>query len=146
MTFIISGAFSGLAGGLLISLQGQVNPEAHAHWSFSAVPVLMTVIGGPYSFLGPVFGAFAHEYLRWVIRQFPMLEAYWQLSFGVLLLIVVLFFDNGVAGGVNRLRGWLGVASERYEADGKAGVVAFVRETVATYVAVSRNKLRAIGD
>jgi branched-chain amino acid transport system permease protein len=141
MTFIISGAFSGLAGGLLITLQGQVNPEAHAHWSFSAIPVLMTVIGGPYSFLGPVFGAFVHEYLRWIIRQFPLLEAYWQGSFGVLLLVVVLFLDNGVAGGVNRFRAWLGVASDRYEDDGAGGVVTFAGETVSGYATAAREKL-----
>ncbi|MCQ4332033.1 branched-chain amino acid ABC transporter permease [Natronomonas sp. F2-12] len=141
MTFIISGMFSGLAGGLLVSLSGQVNPEAHAHWSFSAVPVLMTVIGGPYSFLGPVFGAFAHEYLRWIIRQFPLLEEYWQFSFGVLLLIVVLFLDNGVAGGINRFRAWLGVASTRYADDGAGGVVAFTRETVTHYLSLAGEKL-----
>ena len=141
MTFIISGAFSGLAGGLLITLQGQVNPEAHAHWSFSAIPVLMTVIGGPYSFLGPVFGAFVHEYLRWIIRQFPLLEAYWQGSFGVLLLVVVLFLDNGVAGGINRFRAWLGVASDRYEDDGAGGVVTFAGETVSGYATAVREKI-----
>ncbi len=141
MTFIISGAFSGLAGALLITLGGAVNPGSHAHWTFSAVPVLMTVIGGPYSFLGPVFGAFVHEYLRWMIRQFPALEAYWQLSFGVLLLIVVLFFDNGVAGGVNRLRDWLGVASERYAAEGAGGVAAFASQTVNGYASAFREKL-----
>ncbi len=144
MTFIISGAFSGLAGALLITLTGQVNPEFHAHWSFSAIPVLMTVIGGPYSFLGPVYGAFAHEYLRWIIRQYPALEAYWQFSFGILLLIVVLFFDNGVAGGVDKFRAWLGVASTRYQAEGTSGVVALTRETVASYVSLFRDKLLAI--
>ncbi len=141
MTFIISGAFSGLAGALLITLGGAVNPGSHAHWTFSAVPVLMTVIGGPYSFLGPVFGAFVHEYLRWMIRQFPALEAYWQLNFGILLLIVVLFFDNGVAGGVNRFRDWLGIASERYAAEGAGGVAAFTGETVSGYASALQEKL-----
>ncbi len=106
MTFIVSGAFSGLAGALLIPLLTNVNPQ-YAHWSFSAEPVIMTVIGGPYSFFGPLVGAFAYEYIRWFISQFPLLEQYWQFSFGVLLLIVVLFFDNGVFGGVRRLRAWL---------------------------------------
>lgn len=141
ITFIISGAFSGLAGGLLITLSGQVNPEAHAHWSFSAVPVLMTVIGGPYSFLGPVFGAFVHEYLRWIIRQYPLLESYWQGSFGLLLLIVVLFLDNGVAGGIDRFRAWLGVASNRYSAEGAGGVVALTSETVSGFAATLQKKL-----
>ena len=141
MTFIISGAFSGLAGGLLITLAGAVNPESHAHWSFSAVPVLMTVIGGPYAFLGPVFGAFVHEYLRWFIRQFPLLESYWQGSFGVLLLIVVLFLDNGVAGGIYRFRDWLGLASNRYSTEGAGGVAALTRETVGGYTSTLREKI-----
>ena len=145
VTFIISGAFSGLAGALLISLGGSVTPESHAHWSFSAVPVLMTVIGGPYSFLGPAFGAFAYEYLRWTIRQFPLLEEYWQLSFGLLLLFVVLFLDNGVAGGVNRLRAWLGVAGVRFSEDGVSGVTGLLGETASKYVSLFGKKIRSVG-
>jgi branched-chain amino acid transport system permease protein len=64
----------------------------------------MTVIGGPLSFIGPIVGAFSYEYIRWGISQFPLLEEYWEFSFGVLLLVVVLFFENGVAGGINRVR------------------------------------------
>ncbi len=134
MTFILSGAFSGLAGALLIPLATNVNPESHAHWTASADPVIMTVIGGPYSFLGPALGAFSYEYIRWFIRQFPLLEQNWQFSFGVLLLIVVLFFDNGVAGGVMRLRAWLREAKHHYDRDGIGGVIAFTRETIVTYL------------
>jgi branched-chain amino acid transport system permease protein len=134
MTFIISGAFSGLAGALLIPLATNVNPESHAHWTASADPVIMTVIGGPYSFLGPALGAFAYEYLRWFIRQFPLLETYWQFSFGVLLLIVVLYFDNGVSGGLKRFGAWLGEARQHYRRDGYRGVLAFTWATILTYV------------
>ncbi|WP_435196806.1 branched-chain amino acid ABC transporter permease [Natronomonas sp. EA1] len=102
-TFIISGAFSGLAGALLIPLLTGVRPD-YAYWTFSAEPVIMTVIGGPYAFLGPLVGAFSYEYLRWFISQFPLLEEYWQFTFGVLLLIVVLFFENGVYGGMRWVR------------------------------------------
>ncbi|MFB6117012.1 branched-chain amino acid ABC transporter permease [Halosegnis sp.] len=103
MTFIISGAFSGLAGAMLVMLKTGILP-ADAFWTSSAQPVVITVIGGPYAFLGPVVGAFVHEYLRWFIRQFPLLEEFWEFSFGFLLLIVVLFFDNGAYGGIRRLR------------------------------------------
>jgi branched-chain amino acid transport system permease protein len=145
ITFILSGAFSGLAGALLIPLATNVNPESHAHWTASAEPVIMTVIGGPYSFLGPALGAFTYEYLRWFIRQFPLLEQYWQFSFGVLLLVVVLFFDNGVAGGVLRFQAWLDVARERYRADGIPGVVAFTKETIVTHLRRLRNRGIEIG-
>jgi branched-chain amino acid transport system permease protein len=114
MTFIVSGAFSGLAGALLIPLLTNVNPQ-YAHWTFSAEPVIMTVIGGPYSFFGPLVGAFAYEYIRWFISQFPLLEQYWQFTFGVMLLVVVLFFDNGVSGGVTRLREYIAARGEESE-------------------------------
>jgi ABC-type branched-subunit amino acid transport system permease subunit len=64
----------------------------------------MTVIGGPYAFLGPAAGAFVFEFVRELIAQFPVLEERWQLVFGVILLGVVLYFENGVAGGLERLR------------------------------------------
>jgi branched-chain amino acid transport system permease protein len=133
MTFIISGAFSGLAGATLIPLFTNVNPS-YAYWTFSAEPVIMTVIGGPYAFLGPMVGAFSYEYLRWFISQFELLETYWQFSFGFLLLIVVLFFDNGVYGGLERFKTWTGVARERYREDGVGGVLALARETVTGWV------------
>ena len=145
MAFILSGLFSGLAGAVLIPLATNVNPESHAFWTASAQPVLMTVIGGPYTFLGPAVGAFTYEYLRWAISQFPLLEQYWQFSFGVLLLLVVLFFDNGVAGGLQRLRAWLGTARERYRADGVAGVAGLVRETILGYVRLLRQWLASLG-
>ncbi|WP_159900383.1 branched-chain amino acid ABC transporter permease [Salinirussus salinus] len=139
MTFIVSGAFSGLAGALLIPLATNVNPESHAFWTASADPVIMTVIGGPYSFFGPAIGAFTYEYLRWFIRQFPVLEAHWEASFGLLLLIVVMFFSNGVSGGVNRGRAWLSEAADRFREDGAAGVGQFVRETVVGHVTWARD-------
>jgi branched-chain amino acid transport system permease protein len=141
VAFIISGAFSGLAGALLIPLYTNVNPE-YAYWTFSAEPVIMTVIGGPYAFLGPAVGAFTYEYLRWFISQFPLLEANWQISLGVLLLVVVLFFNNGVAGGVNRSRAVLAAAVDRYREGGMGGVASFGKETVMKYVRLVQQSLQ----
>jgi branched-chain amino acid transport system permease protein len=103
MAFVISGTFSGLVGAMIVPLRGGALPNL-AHWSFSAFPVVMTVIGGPYAFLGPAAGAFVFEFVRELIAQFPVLEERWQLVFGVILLGVVLYFENGVAGGLERLR------------------------------------------
>ncbi|WP_254537137.1 branched-chain amino acid ABC transporter permease [Halomarina litorea] len=103
MTFIISGAFSGLAGAFLIPIQTGIGPS-FAYWTFSAEPVIMTVIGGPYSFVGPIVGSFVYEYLRWAVDQYPFLADHWQFAFGFVLLLVVLFFDNGVAGGIDWVR------------------------------------------
>jgi branched-chain amino acid transport system permease protein len=105
-TFIVSGAFTGLVGTMWAPLQSSVIPGI-GHWTFSAIPVLVTVIGGPYSFLGPTVGAFVYEYLRWYIDQYPALAARWQLVFGFILAVVVIFFSNGVTGGIQRLWSWI---------------------------------------
>jgi branched-chain amino acid transport system permease protein len=105
-TFVVSGAFTGLVGTMWAPLQSSVIPGI-GHWTFSAIPVLVTVIGGPYSFLGPTVGAFVYEYLRWYIDQYPALAARWQLVFGFILAVVVIFFSNGVTGGIQRLWGWI---------------------------------------
>lgn len=140
-TFVISGAFSGLAGVMLVTLETGVNPEAHAFWVASADPVVMTIIGGPYSFLGPAVGAFVFEYGRWFITQFPALEAHWEFWFGLIILTFVLFFDNGVAGGINRFRAWLALAQSRYEEEGVSGVVALTSETISKYKAKAGKRI-----
>jgi branched-chain amino acid transport system permease protein len=93
--FIISGAFTGLAGGLFGQLSRQVTPE-QLHWVFSAQLVLATVLGGTRHFLGPAVGAFAFI----VIQDLSLrLTHYRSLVFGVILIVVVLAFPGGLAGG-----------------------------------------------
>jgi branched-chain amino acid transport system permease protein len=113
-TFVLSGAFSGLAGSLIAIIRSGALPNV-AYWTFSAEPVIMTVIGGPYYFLGPVAGAFTFRYLRWVIDTLGF-SANWQFVFGTLLLIVVLFAQGGLAGAVDDLRNRLGGEDEAAEA------------------------------
>jgi len=142
MTFIVSGLFSGLAGAMLVTLRGNVDPQSTASWRPSPNRFVMTVIGGPLSFVGPIVGAFTFEYLRWLISQNTLLEQYRQFSFGVLLVVVVLFFENGVAGGMSwsarRFRAWLEEARARYRADGVRGVAGLVVETVVGWVRAAR--------
>lgn len=140
MTFIISGAFSGLAGGLLVPLRAGITPDL-AYWAFSAEPVIMTVIGGPYSFIGPVVGAVVYEYLRELINSYPVLSNNWQFAFGFVLLVVVLFFDNGVAGGIERLQAWLGGAEEEYRQGGADAVAAYTRRSAGRHLTVARESL-----
>ena len=101
-TFILSGAFSGVAGSMIAVIQSGALPNL-AYWTFSAEPVIMTVIGGPTYFIGPVLGAFTFRYLRWTIDALGF-GANWQFLFGTLLLIVVLFAQGGVAGALDRAR------------------------------------------
>ncbi len=94
VAFAISGAFTGLAGVLFCLFNSMATPE-FMHWSFSAKPVIMSVIGGTGVFLGPLFGAGIFFILEQVIIQFT---ENWMLFLGIVLVPIVLFFPKGVFG------------------------------------------------
>jgi branched-chain amino acid transport system permease protein len=56
-----------------------------------------------------------------------------------LLLVVVLFFDNGVTGGLKQLGTWLGTARDDYDRDGFAGVIGFGSDTVVAKLDLLRH-------
>ncbi len=94
VAFAISGAFSGLAGVLFCLFNSMATPE-FMHWSFSAKPVIMSILGGTGVFLGPLFGAGIFFVLEQIIIQFT---ENWMLFLGIVLVPIVLFFPQGVFG------------------------------------------------
>ena len=93
--FVISGAFAGVAGALLAPFNRSISPYLF-YWTKSAEPVFMTVLGGPYLFWGPLLGAAIFSILESTIPDL-LFEA-WPLVLGTILVSVVLFFPEGVAG------------------------------------------------
>src|SRR5207237_9730049 len=63
IAFLISGAYTGLAGALWVLLNGLTTPDI-LHWTFSGEMVFMTVLGGFRTFAGPVVGAIVFNYLK----------------------------------------------------------------------------------
>jgi branched-chain amino acid transport system permease protein len=96
--FAISGAFTGLAGVLFCLFNNMASPE-FMHWSFSAKPVIMSIIGGSGVFLGPLFGAGIFFVLEQVIIQYT---ENWMLFLGIVLIPIVLFFPDGVFGTLRK--------------------------------------------
>ena len=92
--FAISGTFTGLAGVLYCLFNSMATPD-FMHWSFSAKPVIMSIIGGTGIFLGPFFGAAIFFILEQVIIQFT---ENWMFFLGIVLIPIVLFFPKGVFG------------------------------------------------
>jgi branched-chain amino acid transport system permease protein len=92
--FTIAGAFAGLAGGMMAPFLRIASPEM-AHWSMSAEPVLMSILGGTGYFLGPFFGAGMFVLLETWITS--MTQA-WMLVLGIILALMVMFFRRGVLG------------------------------------------------
>lgn len=92
IAFTISGLSAGLAGALMVPLGRSATPEM-AHWTFSAEPVLATLLGGVHSFAGPVVGAFLLYIIKEIIVRFT---GYWMMALGIIVLILVLGFRGGV--------------------------------------------------
>jgi branched-chain amino acid transport system permease protein len=99
--FVISGAFAGLAGALETLLESNARPFM-AHWSHSAEPILVSLLGGLLSFTGPLVGSVFFIAMREIIQRFT---ENWMLWFGVVLLIVIMGFRGGVVGVLEGLLG-----------------------------------------
>lgn len=94
--FTVAGAFAGLAGGLMAPFLRIASPEL-LHWSMSAEPVLMTILGGSGYFLGPFVGAGMFVLLETWITS--MTQA-WMLVLGIILAFMVMFFRRGLLGTI----------------------------------------------
>jgi len=92
ISFTIAGLYAGLAGALLPPLESTVTPPV-AHWSHSAEPVLATLLGGIYTFAGPIVGAALFYILKDIIVRFT---EYWLICLGVIVVVLVLGFRGGV--------------------------------------------------
>ncbi len=98
--FVISGTLCGLAGALLANHTDFVSP-AMMYWTRSGDLIIMVVLGGMGSIIGPVFGAVALLVLEEVLSG---ITEYWQIILGPLLLLVVLFARGGIDGLLGKVR------------------------------------------
>ena len=98
--FVISGAFAGLAGALFALSSGNVFP-GWLNWTASATPIVMAVLGGVSTFLGPALGAAVYVVLEVLISG---RTEYWPLAMGVIILALVLLMPAGLTGLVRKGR------------------------------------------
>ena len=96
LAFILSGLFSGLAGGLY-SIHLSVVPIETLHYFTSAEILMMTLLGGMGTFFGPFLGAFVYLMLADIIT---VLTVHWQLFVGALFVFLILFFPRGIWGSL----------------------------------------------
>ena len=125
--FVISGMYAGLAGGLLSSMDPLAGAE-RMHWTASGEIVIMAILGGAGTLVGPILGAGFIEYFKnilskinenllqqwvawmpdglgdfvvWVLHFF--VGKGWQLSLGILFMLVVIFLPGGLVEGGQKL-------------------------------------------
>lgn len=125
--FIISGMYAGLAG----SLMAVTDPLAGAErmqWTASGEVVLMTILGGAGSLIGPLVGVLVIKYLENIFsamneamlhESFSALPDFfenlvvglskhfvgdgWHLTLGILFMLVVIFLPGGIMEGIGLL-------------------------------------------
>lgn len=97
--FIIAGTISSISGGLFAIYNRMASPE-FLHWSFSAKPLVMTILGGMDVFWGPALGTCVYFFIEQFVRKYT---ENWLFFLGWILLLIVMFFPKGILGTIIEL-------------------------------------------
>jgi branched-chain amino acid transport system permease protein len=97
---VISGAFCGLAGFLYAYNNSFVHPT-HLGFDTSWLPMLMVIIGGAGTKLGPIVGAGLVIWLDYVFSQIT--PERWPLILGAIFIAAIMYFRGGVVVYLGRL-------------------------------------------
>jgi branched-chain amino acid transport system permease protein len=103
--FVLTGTLTGLAGYLAACQFGFVNPEMLS-WHYSAMVLMMLILGGIARFHGAIVGAFAYVLLQEMLASqavFGSIAKHWQLGMGVLIVLSVLLLPNGLTSLLDQL-------------------------------------------
>jgi ABC-type branched-subunit amino acid transport system permease subunit len=129
--FVISGMYAGLAGGLMASMDPLAGAE-RMQWTASGEVVLMTILGGAGTLIGPILGAGFIKYFENIFSKIndnvlhgwfsflpvgledfivgilhPFIGKGWHLTLGILFMLVVIFLPGGLVEGGQRIARWL---------------------------------------
>ena len=96
LAFAIAGTFAGVAGGLFAFAKGTISPDL-AWVSRSIDGLVMVLLGGIHSLLGPIVGAAVFVWLQDTITRET---SFWRGLLGIAILILVLVFPGGIAGSL----------------------------------------------
>ncbi len=141
--FVISGMYAGLAGGLLSSMDPLAGAE-RMHWTASGEIVIMAILGGAGTLIGPILGSGFIEYFKnilskindnllhqwlsilpdgledglvWVLHFF--VGKGWHLTLGILFMLVVIFLPGGLVELGKRIGGLFDRLRDAAEGSGK---------------------------
>ena len=96
IAIVIATFFAGVAGVLFVTLEGSVFPDL-LFWVLSLEIFIMCLLGGWFTFAGPILGAAITVSLRTFVGTYT---EYWTLILGVILIFLIFFLPEGVMGFV----------------------------------------------
>lgn len=125
--FVISGMYAGLAGGLMVAMDPLAGAE-RMQWTASGEVVLMTILGGAGTLLGPLLGAGVIKYFENIFSKIndkilyewfsfmpdgmqdvfvflihPFIGKGWHLTLGIMFMLVVIFLPGGIVEGGQKI-------------------------------------------
>ena len=125
--FVISGMYAGLAGGLMAAVDPLAGAE-RMQWTASGEVVLMAILGGTGTLIGPILGAGFIKYFENIFSKIndnvlhgwfaflpdgmedfvvtvlhPFIGKGWHLTLGLLFMLVVIFLPGGLVEGGQRI-------------------------------------------
>jgi branched-chain amino acid transport system permease protein len=110
--FVLSAIIPGMAGVIFFFKNGNIEPVDAFRLHTSIETIVMIMLGGQGTVLGPLLGAGAYERLRGLLLVSPFFKNIQLAVAGVFLLLIVLFIPSGVVGWLRR---WVNVLSEVLE-------------------------------
>ncbi len=96
--YVLSALFPGMIGALFFFKNGNIEPGDAFVLHQSIEAIVMVMLGGQGTVLGPIVGAAAYQRLRGLLLISPLFKNIQLAVAGVLLLIIVLFVPAGVIG------------------------------------------------
>ncbi len=99
ISFTIAGALAGVGGSLYALHNAYVSSDI-LHWSLSGDAIIMVILGGVGTIIGPVIGAAAFLLLKNVVSSHT---EYWLLWVGTIFILCVMFLPQGIWGLVRGL-------------------------------------------
>jgi branched-chain amino acid transport system permease protein len=101
LAIVIATFFAGVAGVLFVVLERSVSAEL-LFWVLSLEIFIMCLLGGWFTFAGPILGAAIMVALRTFVGIFT---EYWTLILGIVLILIIFFLPEGVMGFFQKLFG-----------------------------------------
>jgi len=111
---VLAAFFAGVAGVLYVVLERSVFPSM-LFWVLSLEILVMCLLGGWFTFSGPLVGAVVMVGLRTLVGRYT---EYWTLVVGVLLILLIFFLPEGIMGWLQQRRAALQAPSVRPAAAG----------------------------
>lgn len=101
---VVATFFAGVAGVLFVAVEGSIFPDL-LFWILSLEVFIMCLLGGWFTFGGPILGAAIIVSLRTFIGTYT---EYWTLILGVILILLIFFLPDGIMGYnfLERFRSW----------------------------------------